>query len=204
MNHKTPYQADLLLDTGPASERDERFAGVHLVDVDEDGEGKTTAERTPGGWQIREWELTDALDGALGPHRYWFARWSYQLPDKILASCVNLLLLEKLGPDAVPPLPAPEAKPVDASQRCGICDDEISPDLLTGTTCTCAKGVDPAEVALEPGTRHLEVFDLLYCTSCKGEDGRPLQYRGGSVARDLPDGKPGCMVCGRHLDDLPF
>jgi hypothetical protein len=183
MTTKQPIQADLLHDTGPQSERDERFAGVHLVDVDEDGEGKTTAERVPGGWQIREWELTDALDGVLGPDRYWFARWSYSLPDKILASCVNLLLLEKLG-EGVPPLPVPEVVPAEA---------ELAPgEFVLGT------------LERRPAERTLETFDLLYCQNCKGEDGLALQYRGGSTVRDLPTGEPGCTVCGGHLEDLPF
>lgn len=179
----TPVQADLLHDNPHHSERDERFAGVHLLDVDEDGEGKTTAERVPGGWQISEWELTDELTGPLAGARYWFARWSYQLPDKILAGCVNLLLLEKLG-DGVPPLPEPVVVPADA---------ELAPgEFVLG------------RLEERPAERSLGAFDLLYCPDCKGEDGLALRYPGGSTVRNLPDGKPGCTLCGHYLDDLPF
>lgn len=203
---KQPLQADLLLDTEPNNERDERFAGVYLVDVDEDGEGKTTAERIPGGWQIREWELTDPLDGILGPDRYWFTRWNYQLPDKILASCVNLLLLEKLG-EGVPPLPAPVVVPTNAELApgefvlgtlcCAACGEKVANDERTGTRCACTP--------LAPKTGRLAAGQYLHCLECKGPGGGPLTFLEGDTYKlgERGDGEF-CPKCSAPLKDLPF
>ena len=83
-----PVKADLLLDA-PGCDRDERYAGVHLLDVDEDGEAKTTAERVRGGWRIADWELTEELNGALAGTRYWFCRSFHTVPDLHLQRLID-------------------------------------------------------------------------------------------------------------------
>lgn len=75
----TPVAAELLLDHEGA-EQDERHPDVHLLEVDEGGEAKTTAQRMPNGWRIAEWELTEELEGALGGARYWFCRSFFTVP----------------------------------------------------------------------------------------------------------------------------
>ncbi len=85
----TPVAAELLLDHEGA-DQDERGEGVHLIEVDEDGQAKTTAQRVRGGWRISDWELTEELEGALGGSRYWFCRSSHTVPDVHLQRLIEL------------------------------------------------------------------------------------------------------------------
>lgn len=101
-----PVDAPLLIDDPEHGDRDERCPGVHLLEVDADGEGKTTAERVDGGWKIADWELTDELDGALAGSRYWFCRCWHTVPD---------VHVDKLAAIRAAKLPAPAAGDPDPS-----------------------------------------------------------------------------------------
>lgn len=91
---RKPIQAPLLVDIPNGGDMDERFDGVHLIDVDDDGEGKTTAERTRVGWCIRDWELTDPEDWDTGPARQWFCRSSHTVSDDHVLTLVGLQTAE--------------------------------------------------------------------------------------------------------------
>ncbi len=88
----TPIAAELLLDH-PDGDRDERFPDVHLIDVEDGGEGKTTAQRVRGGWRIADWELTEELEGALAGARYWFCRSFHTVPDVHLQRLIEVARL---------------------------------------------------------------------------------------------------------------
>lgn len=104
----TPVDAPLLIDDPEHGDRDERFDDVHLLEVDEDGEGKTTAQRVRGGWRIADWELTEELEGALAGARYWFCRSFHTVPD---VHVVRLAELQAVHPDE------PVAEPAPATPR---------------------------------------------------------------------------------------
>lgn len=125
----TPIAADLLIDP-PHGDRDERFDGVHLLEVDADGEAKVTAERIEGGWKIAEWELTEDLDGVLGGTRYWFCRSWHTLPD------AQLQALSALAATIEQPVaPAAEASPAEV--KAGHDEHEIPAGVeLWCWTCT--------------------------------------------------------------------
>lgn len=91
----TPIAAELLVDHEGA-DQDERGEGVYLIDVDEDGELKTTAQRVRGGWRISDWELTEELEGALGGARYWFCRSFFTVPDDQLRRILGITQAQKI------------------------------------------------------------------------------------------------------------
>lgn len=97
-----PLDAPLLIDDPEHGDRDERFDSVHLLEVDADGEAKTTAERVANGWKIADWELTEELDGALAGSRYWFCRSWHTVPAAHIDRLVALA-----DPPPHPPLPPP-------------------------------------------------------------------------------------------------
>lgn len=84
------------------AERDERFPGVFLLEVGEDGETKTTAERLPGGWKIADWELTEPMTPPLDG-QYWFARSFHTQPDDYILRLASLQMM--LGTEGARPVP---------------------------------------------------------------------------------------------------
>jgi hypothetical protein len=77
-----PIDAPLLWDgtePGEEAERDERFPGVILLSVDDDGEAKRTAERNGDNWLICEWALTDDMAPPLNG-RMWYVDSACSIP----------------------------------------------------------------------------------------------------------------------------
>ena len=86
-----PIDAPLLWDgTEPDEpvERDERFPGVILLSVDDDGDAKRTAERKDDDWLICEWVLTDDM----APPMYWYVESSYTIP---VSACERLAYISR-------------------------------------------------------------------------------------------------------------
>ncbi len=94
-----PIDAPLLWDgtePGDQAERDERFSGVILLSVDDNGEAKQTAERKGDNWLICDWELTDDMTPPLDG-RLWFVRSSFTIP---VSLCERLADISRVGGEA--------------------------------------------------------------------------------------------------------
>lgn len=57
-------------------ELDDRFDGVHLLWISDEGDAKRTALRTIDGWRVSEWEI-----GEMNGSHYWVTTWGYYISD---------------------------------------------------------------------------------------------------------------------------
>lgn len=220
----TPVAAELLHDTAPHAERDERFPGVHLIDVDEDGEGKTTAQRVPGGgWRISDWELTEELEGALGGSRYWFCRSFHTVPDVHLQRLIELARAgdtpytvccsrEECGGECGNEwagMTTPNAQRAEAAEALltDLLTDDDLPDSVRDRIHTLIAGSVTDDLPLEPppADNIVPPGQWLYCQKCDDGNGRPVRdFKAGDTFTRNEAGQPACPGCLSYLHDLPF
>lgn len=219
----TPIAAELLLDH-PDGDRDERFDDVHLIDVDEDGAGKTTAQRVRGGWRIADWELTEELDGALGGSRYWFCRGFHTVADLHLQRLIEharagdapytvCCSREECGGECGNEwsgMTTPNAQRAEAAEALltDLLTDDDLPESVRDRIHTLIAGSVTDDLPLQPVPPPENIVppgQWLYCQKCDDGKGRPVrEFKAGDTFTRDAAGKPTCPTCLCYLDDLPF